>query len=59
MDEAEVAALAAKLRAAGLRVTAPRAAVLAALPAGAHRAVEEIAAVARGRLGGLSTQARS
>lgn len=54
---AEAAALAAELRAAGPRVTAPRVAVLAALPAGAHRGVEEIAAVARRRLGGLPAQA--
>jgi Fe2+ or Zn2+ uptake regulation protein len=49
--------LAAKLRGAGLVVTAPRVAVLAALPTGAHRTVAEIAAVARRRLGGLSTRA--
>ena len=45
------------LRAAGLRVTAPRLAVLAAVRAGDHLAVEEIASVARGRLGSVSTQA--
>lgn len=57
MGESDTAALAAELRAAGLRVTAPRVAVLAVLPAGAHRAVAEIVTVARRRLGGLSTQA--
>jgi Fur family transcriptional regulator, stress-responsive regulator len=57
VDEAEVSELAAKLRAAGLRVTAPRVAVLAALPDGRHCSVDQISALARRRLGGLSTQA--
>lgn len=48
---------AGRLRHAGLRVTAPRLAVLAALPDGAHRDVDTIARVARERLGTLSTQA--
>lgn len=47
----------ARLRAAGLRVTASRLAVLEVLPAGAHLSVDEIAQAARGRLGSLSTQA--
>lgn len=45
------------LRAAGLRITATRLAVLAAVREGDHPAVEEIAFVARGRLGAVSTQA--
>lgn len=48
---------AARLRAADLRVTAPRLAVLAALPPGRHLAVEAVAAAAREQLGSLSTQA--
>ncbi|HMA48015.1 MAG TPA: Fur family transcriptional regulator [Frankiaceae bacterium] len=47
----------ARLRAAGLRVTASRLAVLEVLPAGAHLPVDEIAQAARERLGSLSTQA--
>jgi len=45
------------LRAAGLRVTAPRLAVLAIVRDGGHLAVEEIAFLARDRLGAVSTQA--
>ena len=45
------------LRVAGLRVTAPRLAVLAAVREGDHLAVEEIALIVRGRLGAVSTQA--
>jgi Fur family ferric uptake transcriptional regulator len=45
------------LRAAGLRVTAPRIAVLAAARSGEHATVGEIAAAARGTLGSISTQA--
>lgn len=45
------------LRAAGLRVTAPRLTVLAIVRDGGHLAVEEIASLARGRLGAVSTQA--
>lgn len=46
------------LRRAGLRVTAPRLAVLmSVLGEGQHRDAEAIAAAARGRLGTLSTQA--
>ncbi len=46
-----------RLRAANLRVTAPRLAVLAALPPGRHLDAETVAATARERLGTLSTQA--
>lgn len=45
------------LRAGGLRVTAPRLAVLAAVREGGHLAVEAIALRARRRLGAVSTQA--
>ena len=45
------------LRRAGLRVTAPRLAVLAAIGARAHEDAEAIAVTARERLGMLSTQA--
>lgn len=45
------------LRAAGLRVTAPRLAVLAAVREGDHLAVDDIAATARRRVGSVSTQA--
>jgi Fur family ferric uptake transcriptional regulator len=45
------------LRAAGLRVTAPRLAVLAAVRAGGHLTVEEIALLGRERIGAVSTQA--
>ena len=45
------------LKRAGLRVTAPRLAVLAAVRQGGHPTVEELAASARGRLGTVSTQA--
>jgi Fe2+ or Zn2+ uptake regulation protein len=48
---------ATRLRSANLRVTAPRLAVLAALPPGRHLDVETVAATARERLGTLSTQA--
>ncbi|MGV0793820.1 Fur family transcriptional regulator [Mycolicibacterium sp. XJ1819] len=46
-----------KLRAAGLRVTQPRLAVLAEVLAQPHADVETIAAGARRRIGSLSTQA--
>jgi Fur family ferric uptake transcriptional regulator len=49
--------LVAALRAAGLRVTAPRIAVLEALTDGAHVDADTIAALARKRLGSLSKQA--
>jgi len=48
---------AARLRAAGLRVTAPRLAVIAAVREGDHAQVDEIAARARDRVGSVSTQA--
>lgn len=50
-------ALADRLRAARLRVTKPRLAVLAALDQQAHMDAEEIARAARSQLGSLSTQA--
>jgi Fur family transcriptional regulator, stress-responsive regulator len=46
-----------RLRAAGLWVTASRLAVLAAVHAGDHLAVEEIAGSVRERIGSISTQA--
>jgi Fur family ferric uptake transcriptional regulator len=46
-----------RFRDAGLRVTAPRLAVLAAVRAGDHLTVEEIAASAHKRIGSISTQA--
>lgn len=46
-----------RLREAGLRVTAPRRAIFAALPDGRHLGVEAIAQSARRELGSLSTQA--
>ena len=55
-DDAE-AADAARLRDAGLRVTAPRLAVLGAVRARPHATVEEIAASARERAGTVSIQA--
>jgi Fe2+ or Zn2+ uptake regulation protein len=48
--------LATELDAAGLRVTAPRVAVLEAARASSHATVEEIATAARERLGSISTQ---
>jgi Fur family transcriptional regulator, stress-responsive regulator len=47
----------ALLRAAGLRVTAPRLAVLAAIPPGRHLDADTIARTVRDRLGRVSTQA--
>lgn len=49
--------LAAQLRLAGLRVTAPRLAVLDALRTMRHVDAETVAEAARSRLGSLSTQA--
>jgi Fur family ferric uptake transcriptional regulator len=46
-----------QLRGAGLRVTAPRIAVLAAARSGNHATVDTIAQAARERLGSISTQA--
>ncbi|MDX6229033.1 MAG: Fur family transcriptional regulator, stress-responsive regulator [Frankiales bacterium] len=56
-DPAQSAELTTRLRAAGLRVTSPRLAVLASLPDHHHFDVETIAREARGRLGSLSIQA--
>ncbi|MEN0138948.1 MAG: Fur family transcriptional regulator [Rhodococcus sp. (in: high G+C Gram-positive bacteria)] len=47
----------AQLRGVGLRVTAPRVAVLNAVAARPHSDVDGIAAVVRGELGSVSTQA--
>jgi len=49
--------LAARLRDSGLRVTAPRLAVYAAVAAHPHADVEQVATVVRARLGAISTQA--
>ena len=46
-----------KLRAAGLRITAPRLAVLAAVHHGGHLHADAVAVAARERLGSLSRQA--
>jgi Fur family ferric uptake transcriptional regulator len=46
-----------RLRAAGLRVTAPRLAVLGVVREGDHLAVEDIAGAVRERIGSVSTQA--
>ena len=48
--------LASELGAAGLRVTAPRMAVLEAARRSSHATVEEIATAAREQLGSISTQ---
>jgi Fur family ferric uptake transcriptional regulator len=54
----DVSTVKQSLRSAGLRVTAPRLAVLLAVVGeGAHRDVESIVKAARERLGALSTQA--
>ncbi len=45
------------LRSAGLRVTAPRLAVLSELGAGQHLTAEQVAAGVRDRVGSISTQA--
>jgi Fur family ferric uptake transcriptional regulator len=49
--------LIAALRDAGLRVTAPRVAVLAEMADGKHVTADQVALAARGRLGTISTQA--
>jgi Fur family transcriptional regulator, stress-responsive regulator len=46
-----------RLRYAGLRVTAPRLAVLEALLEGGHLSADQVATAARERLGSVSTQA--
>ena len=45
------------LRAAGLRVTAPRIAVMAEMTAGKHMTADQVALAVRDRLGTISTQA--
>jgi Fur family ferric uptake transcriptional regulator len=45
------------LRRAGLRVTAPRIAVLAEVREGKHVSAEQVARAVRGRVGAISTQA--
>ena len=49
--------LAAALRDGGLRVTAPRLAVLSVVTEGKHMTAEQIALAARERVGAISTQA--
>ena len=49
--------LIAALRDAGLRVTAPRVAVLAEMEDGKHVTADQVALAVRGRLGTISTQA--
>ena len=56
MTEARIDAAAA-LRAAGLRITASRLAVLSAVTNGKHVTAEEVAVSARDRVGSISTQA--
>lgn len=46
-----------RLRAAGLRITAPRLAVLNAVAAQPHSDTDRVAALVRGELGSVSTQA--
>lgn len=46
-----------RLTAAGLRVTAPRAAVLESIQPGQHLRVDEVARLVRDRIGKVSTQA--
>jgi Fur family ferric uptake transcriptional regulator len=57
LDTDPSAAATERLRAMGLRATAPRVAVLAEVAAGPHTTVEQIATGARRRLGAISTQA--
>ena len=57
MTDTQPSAIAAELRAAGLRVTAARAALLETVRAGDHLSVESIAAGVRGRVGHISLQA--
>jgi Fe2+ or Zn2+ uptake regulation protein len=56
-SDKSVALAANRLRSVGLRVTASRLAVLAAVQAGDHLPVEEIALSVRQRIGSISTQA--
>lgn len=55
--ETSTAEDAARIREAGLRVTAPRLAVLEATASGGHPTVDEVAGRARERLGSVSLQA--
>ena len=55
--QADAETLKEKLRSAGMRVTAPRLAVLTAIHKGGHLNADAITAVARERLGSLSRQA--
>jgi len=57
IDDPVAAKISAILRSAGLRVTRPRVAVLAALTQAPHSGVDRIAADARAGLGSVSTQA--
>jgi Fur family transcriptional regulator, stress-responsive regulator len=57
MKVTEAPTPAAQLRAAGLRVTAPRVAVLTALNAQGHSDVDELVRLSRAELGTLSNQA--
>jgi len=49
--------IATTLRHAGMRVTAPRVAVLAELQTGQHLTADQVAASVRARIGAISTQA--
>jgi Fur family transcriptional regulator, stress-responsive regulator len=49
--------VATNLRGAGMRVTAPRVAVLSEVAAGQHVTADQVAAGVRGRVGPISTQA--
>ncbi|HJS94803.1 MAG TPA: Fur family transcriptional regulator [Solirubrobacteraceae bacterium] len=57
MASLEGVALSAALRNAGLRVTASRLAVLAAVGEGEHLTADQVASAVRGRVGTISTQA--
>ena len=56
-DNENLEALKERLRSAGMRITAPRLAVLAAVCGGGHLDADAAAAAARQRLGSLSRQA--
>ena len=57
MDSVNIDGHATRLRLAGLRVTAPRLAVLGAIASAPHSTAEEVAGVVRERLGTVSKQA--
>ncbi|MGH9155828.1 MAG: Fur family transcriptional regulator [Acidimicrobiales bacterium] len=57
MPATDIDTFAGQLRAAGLRVTAPRLAVLQAVSGHPHSDADTVAEVARRRIGSLSTQA--